>query len=228
MLYELRLTVLDAPGSLARLTALLGSRGIDIREIDFLGSVVGRAVDNLLIDCTPEQAETLLPALAQLDGFEAPSLRRSLRMDGTVPVLDVLRSLAADDPLAAFTAAAPVAFSTDWAVAFRIGDTTRAACTSPRAPQVEWSGWVPGRAMRALPGTVTVAGRGDAGAPVEVVQVPLGDWHVLLLGRVAGPAFHDLEVQRLQDTVTVASLILRRARPAPPPVVVGLPTAARH
>ncbi|MDQ1714898.1 MAG: hypothetical protein QOC60_843, partial [Frankiaceae bacterium] len=45
MLYELRLSVQDRPGSLARLTRLLADRSIDVREIDILGSIVGQAVD---------------------------------------------------------------------------------------------------------------------------------------------------------------------------------------
>jgi hypothetical protein len=201
MLYELRLSVQDRPGSLARLTRLLADRSIDVREIDILGSIVGQAVDILFIDCLPEQAAVLPPQIAELDGFELLSLHPANRARSSHPDLDLLMTLSrpGNEAIGAFTEAAVPAFSVDWAVAFPIGRGGRPECASAAAPDLMWNGWTPKRATRVLPGVYS-----SADGLYEGVHAPLGDRHVLLLGRSPGPAFHELEIMRFNRLLEVA------------------------
>ena len=201
MLHELRLSVSDRPGSLARLTRLLADRSIDVREIDILGSIVGQAVDILFIDCSAEQAAVLPPQIAALDGFELLSLHPANLARSSHPELDLLMTLSrpGNEAIGAFTEAAVPAFSVDWALSFAIGRGTRPECASASAPDLIWNGWTPKRATRVLPGVYS----GNDMA-YEGIQAPLGDRHVLLLGRSPGPAFHELEVMRFNRLMEVA------------------------
>ena len=201
MLYELRLSVQDRPGSLARLTRLLADRSIDVREIDILGSIVGTAVDILFIDCSPDQAALLPAQILALDGFALLSLHPAHRGRSSHPELDLLMTLSrpGNEAISAFTEACVPAFSVDWAMAFAVARGTRAECVSGGPPELLWNGWTPKRATRVLPGVYS----GD-GASYEGIHAPLGDRHVLLLGRSPGPAFHELEVMRFNRLMEVA------------------------
>ncbi|MDQ1701165.1 MAG: hypothetical protein QOF57_417 [Frankiaceae bacterium] len=208
MLYELRLSVQDRPGSLARLTRLLADRSIDVREIDILGNIVGQAVDILFLDCTQDQATTLAPQLEGLDGFELLSLRPANLRRTSHPELDLLLTLSrpGNEAIGAFTEASVPAFSADWAAAFAIGRGARPEAATAGAPDLLWNGWAPKRATRVLPGVYS----GDA-APFEAIHAPFGDRHILLLGRSPGPAFHELEVMRFNKLLEVASTFVGAA-----------------
>jgi len=201
MLHELRLSISDRPGSLARLTALLADRHVDVREIDVLGSIVGQAVDILFIDCTTEQASLLGPQLTALDDFEVLSLRPAHQGRTSHPELDLLHTLSrpVNEAIGAFTEASVPAFSADWAAAFAIGRGARPEAATAAAPDIIWNGWTPKGATRVLPGVYS----GQA-PPYEAIHAPLGERHVLLLGRSPGPAFHELEVMRFNRLLEVA------------------------
>ncbi|MCU1676778.1 MAG: amino acid-binding domain protein [Frankiales bacterium] len=211
MLFELRMSVDDRPGSLARLTRLLADRAIDVRAVDILGSIVGKAVDVLLIDCSAEQAAVIAPELRALAGFELLSLHPAHHDRSDQPELDLLTTLAqpGGDTIAAFTQAAVPAFSADWAMAFPVGRGPRAEFSTALAPEILWNGWTPKRATRVLPGVYT-----GAAAPFEGIHAPLGVRHVLLLGRSPGPAFHELEVMRVNRLMGVAGSFIGLASTA--------------
>lgn len=202
MLFELRVTVDDRPGSLAQLTQLLAQHSIDVREVDILGSVVGKAVDVLHVECTTEQAEALRPAIFLLPGFELLSLRPANTMRSDNPELDLLMTLGKPGSVQRFTEAAVPAFGADWAMAFPVSRGPAAECVTRGAPPLTWNGWTPQRATRVLPGVYS------ASAPFAGMHAVLGTRHVLLLGRTAGPDFHDLEVMRFNRLIEVAATIL--------------------
>jgi hypothetical protein len=206
MLFELRLSVDDRPGSLSRLTRLLADNSVDVREIDILGSIVGKAVDVLFVDCTQDQAMVLTPQLKGLDGFELLSFRPANVKRTSHPELDLLQTLAKPGGLAisAFTDAAVPAFSADWAATFAVGRGQRPEHATPGAPAITWNGWTPKRATRVLPGVYESA----ASAPFQGIHAPLGDRYVLVLGRNPGPAFHELEVMRFNRLLEVAGTFL--------------------
>ncbi|MDQ1709759.1 MAG: hypothetical protein QOG49_1144, partial [Frankiaceae bacterium] len=161
MLFELRLAVDDRPGSLAALTALLAQQDIDIREIDFLGSAAGAAVDNVLIEASALQLETVREALADLDGFEILSTRPSGRLGGTQPELELLLGVARarGNGLEQFAAGCPRVLSADWAVTFT-ADSERPRLRTLIAPDVERQGRLPLRAaaVELTSGAYKVAG----------------------------------------------------------------------
>jgi hypothetical protein len=205
MLFELRLSVDDRPGSLARLTRLLADNSVDVREINILGSIVGKAVDVLFIDCTHDQAMVLTPQLKGLDGFDLLSFRPANLQRTSHPELDLLQTLAKPGSLAipAFTDAAVPAFSADWAATFAVGRGQRPEHATAAAPQVSWNGWTPKRATRVLPGVYVTTG-----VEYEGIHAPLGDRYVMVLGRTPGPAFHELEVMRFNRLLEVAGTFL--------------------
>ena len=118
MLFDLRVTVPDRPGALARLTALVADHGIDVRGIEVLGSSDDGVIDHLLLECEPGDAHGLTAAL---------STEVRLRRPGPAPLqpyprvsaaeLDFLLALADNTHLGVdlFTDAIPRIFAADWA-----------------------------------------------------------------------------------------------------------------
>ena len=213
MLFELRLTVDDRPGSLARLTALLAELKIDVREIDFLGSVIGQAVDNLLIECSQAQLDAVQAALPGLHGFTLLSARQSTRTPGLMPEFDLLLAVARAPAgtLDEFTKQAARVFAADWAMTFAI-DSSRARWQSAQAPEALRVGRFPTRATRVLPGSSQYSLTPNV--LTEMAHTPVGSDHVLLLGRTPGPTFHELELLRVNRVVEVAAALLPARNPA--------------
>ncbi|MDX6221436.1 MAG: hypothetical protein QOD91_490 [Frankiales bacterium] len=206
MLFDLRVTVPDRPGALARLAALVADHGIDVRGIEVLGSSDDGVIDHLLLECEPGDAHGLTAALSTEAGFVVLGLRRSSRTRGSAAELDFLLALADNIHLGVdlFTDAIPRIFAADWAIAYRIQPREVSAQTA-LAPSVDWDGRVPRRAVRV---TETSGFTLPTGMGAEMVTVVLADSYVMLLGRQGGPPFHDAEVLRLRQLSQVCGAIM--------------------
>jgi hypothetical protein len=206
MLFDLRVTVPDRPGALARLTARVADHGIDVRSIDVLGSSEDGAIDHLLLECEPDAAHALAASLAEEPGLVVLGMRRSSRTRGSAAELDFLLALADNTHIGVdlFTDAIPRIFAADWAIAFRI-DPREVSAQTALAPSVEWDGKVPRRAVQV---TETSGFSLPLGMAAEMVAVVLADAYVMLLGRQGGPPFHDAEVLRLRQLAQVCGAVM--------------------
>jgi hypothetical protein len=214
MLFDLRVTVPDRPGALARLTAMVADHGIDERSIDVLGESEDGAIDHLLLECNPDAAHSLAASLADEPGLVVLGMRRSSRTRGTAAELDFLLALADNTHIGVdlFTDAIPRIFAADWAIAYRIEPREISAQTA-LAPAVEWDGKVPRRAVQVTEASGFAL---PIGMAAEMVAVVLADAYVMLLGRQGGPPFHDAEVLRLRQLAQVCGAVMaNKAAEAP-------------
>ncbi|WP_433239257.1 amino acid-binding protein [Streptosporangium sp. CA-135522] len=191
MLLRLRIALPDQPGSLSRITHVLGSAGADITQLVVLERGEGRAVDDITVywpDSAPR--ETLVEGLQSIPGVTVEGVWGTREAPGTYPELEILKYIttAGDRALATLLDSMPVLFSADWAAAGTEDDPRTVVHSSWRAPaEVPFPADTPGR-----PTATTL----DSG--LHVISAPLPPLALtFLLARADGPAFHRIEVHRL-------------------------------
>jgi hypothetical protein len=174
MLLRLRITLLDQPGSLGRITRVLGVAGADITQIVVLDRGEGRALDDITVywpDAAPRQS--LIQALESVSGVIVEGVWNTREGPDTYPELEILKYIttAGDRALATLLDSMPVLFSSDWAAA------------GPKD--------TPSR-----PTAFTLDSGPHSG--LHVITAPLPPLALtFLLARADGPAFHRTEVHRL-------------------------------
>ena len=90
----------DLPGSLGRVTTLLGRLGIDIREVRILGRSSTHATDEFMIAIPGPVLETcLVDLIEELDGVRVLAFDPAQPGDGLVEYLVPLAERKADQPL---------------------------------------------------------------------------------------------------------------------------------
>jgi hypothetical protein len=191
MLLRLRITLPDQPGSLGRITRVLGIAGADITQLVVLDRGEGRALDDITVywpDAAPRQS--LVQALENVPGVTVEGVWSTREGPDTYPELEILKYIttAGDRALATLLDSMPVLFSADWA----------AAGTEKAPRKIIHSSW---RAPEDVPfpeGTPTRPTASTLCSGLHVITAPLSPLAlVFLLARTDGPAFHRTEVHRL-------------------------------
>lgn len=204
MLFRLRVSLPDRPGSLARVTQALGSAGADVLQMTVLERTAGRAVDEFTVSWPGERpVARLTEALESHQGVRVDGCWAAGEVPGASPELDVLGQVARDPGRAVATLvdAAPALFHAQWAVATR-GTKTRAVVHSswqaPAAPPLPLVS-----PLRPL------ALEYDDATPGFAAAAPIGlSWLTLFVVRTEGPAFHRSELERLGRLVDVVLGVL--------------------
>lgn len=204
MLLRLRIALPDRPGSLARVSRVLGALGADIRAMTVLDHGGNRVLDEFTVSWPGYPgAERLADALAALPGVSLEGAWATRAQSDAFPDLDVLLQLMAGgaEPLATLADALPAMFGADWAVV--IGEY-------PEHPVLAASPQVPvGNVLPEICPTRPLAF--SSGSDVHVAAVPAGPNSTVYLGRSGGgPAFHRIELARLTRLVEVAGAVLER------------------
>ncbi|HSA48918.1 MAG TPA: ACT domain-containing protein [Yinghuangia sp.] len=218
MLFRLRVSLPDRPGSLARITQTLGSSGADVLQMTVLERNTGRAVDEFTVSWPGERpVERLTEGLGGIQGVRVEGCWSTGEVPGAAPELDVLGQVARDPGRAVATLvdAVPGLFHADWAVATR-GTKSRAvvhaswqAPSSPRLPLVS--------PLRPLALAL------DDAPTTFAAAAPIGlSWLTLFVVRADGPAFHRTELERLGRLVDVVQGVLG-TRTAPRPAKAPQP-----
>ncbi|WP_433360806.1 amino acid-binding protein [Streptosporangium sp. CA-115845] len=191
MLLRLRIALPDRPGSLGKVTRVLGVAGADITQVVVLERGEGRALDDITVywpDSAPR--ETLVEGLESVPGVTIEGVWSTREAPGTYPELEILKYIttAGDRALATLIDSMPVLFSADWAAAATEKIPRVTVHSSWRAPeQVPFPAETPAR-----PTSFTL----DSG--LHVIAAPLPPLALtFLLARAEGPAFHRIEVHRL-------------------------------
>ncbi|MER6174989.1 amino acid-binding protein [Streptosporangium sp. NPDC001681] len=191
MLLRLRIALPDRPGSLGKVTRVLGVAGADITQVVVLERGEGRALDDITVywpDSAPR--ETLVEGLESVPEVTVEGVWSTREAPGTYPELEILKYIttAGDRALATLIDSMPVLFSADWAAAATEKIPRVTVHSSWRAPeQVPFPAETPAR-----PTSFTL----DSG--LHVIAAPLPPLALtFLLARADGPAFHRIEVHRL-------------------------------
>ncbi|HTR69351.1 MAG TPA: ACT domain-containing protein [Mycobacteriales bacterium] len=205
MLLRARVSLLDRPGALLAVAKVIADLGGNIVDIEILAASDGRVIDDLLVDMPAGSQDTLVNQLATAHA-EVLSLRRTVRLSGQRPDLDLLGRIASEPAaaLATLVSLAPPIWSADWAlvIASASGEIVR---SSPGAPTPAPAGLpVP---LGPLPRRALVDG--TAGGQFEVVGTRWGGEHQIYLGRIDGPTFLQVEMVQLRRILELATNLAR-------------------
>ena len=183
---RLRVQIVDRPGALARLTGVLASFRGDIVQLSVMHRGEGIAVDDIFMKLSaPDQLGSICEAIDRLPDAEVVGAREpasSVDVDAQIDLLAYLFA-APQRGLEAFVDMLPAAVDADWA------------------------------ALRSTDGAVLY--HSDTGSACEtdlsdaVLELPVADGVVLLVGRHPGLAWHPVESRRIAGVLELAALLVR-------------------
>lgn len=206
MLYVLRVSLPDRPGSLHALTGACVAAGADIISLDVIERTGGVAVDDLCVAGVADAAR-LRARIDELPGTMVASLRpvASARdLDGAIALAAGMVTegrgavrLLVDRLPAALWASWSVAVANGWG-----GLEVLAASTGALAPTA--GAWLPLTTARRLD-LADILGDAAAGDDLEIAAAPLGQpASAVIVARRGGPRFVDRELRQLQLLADVA------------------------
>jgi hypothetical protein len=204
MLLRARVSLLDRPGALLSVARVIADLGGNIVDIEILASGDGKVIDDLVLELPDGDTEAFIKRL-RTTGAEVLNLRRTVRLSGQRPDLDLLHRVAGapTEALASLVSMAPPVWSADWAAIVEPAAMATAVRNSPGAPNPLPPG-LP-EPIGALPRRGVV--EGPTGVKIEVVGVPVGD-KLLYLGRTDGPAFLQVELVQLRRVVELVAILM--------------------
>lgn len=207
MLWRLRIALPDRPGSLAKVSRVLGALGADIRGLSVLEHGGNRVVDEFTVSWPNYPGtERLGAALAALPGVAVEGAWATRAQADAFPDLDVLLQVMtpSGDALAILTDALPGVFGADWAVVCgehpaNRGDERPVLAASLHAPSLD-----------ILPDIRPTRPLAFSSSPgVHLAAAPSSATSTVYLGRTGGgPPFHRTELARLARLVEVAGAVM--------------------
>jgi hypothetical protein len=203
MSLQLRVSLPDQPGALARVARTIAHSGADVLWVSVLESESGRAIDDFGVRW-PEGThhKPLLDALARERGVQVLSCRRSKRLLDARADLDLLTYLLTVPTRGVETLVdmAPAAFDSDWA---------ELRAPSRRLP-VMYASSTPHD--DAAPDSMPVRAISGATADAAWIHLPVPALHsVLVIGRDGGPPYLRSEVRNVEGVLTLALKTLEAA-----------------
>ena len=203
MMLRLRISLPDRPGSLGRVSRVLGALGADILSVTVLDHAEGRVLDEFTVAWPNYPGrDRLLTALSGIPGVILDGAWTTTAQPDAFADLDVLGHITADPArgLVTLVDALPGIFSADWAVV--VGPPPDRVLH-----QASWQVPETGSLPDITPVRPVVFSVGaDDGA--HFAAVPMGrSGRTLYLARTSGPAFHRVELQRLTRVVEIVLAI---------------------
>ncbi|MGH3734952.1 MAG: ACT domain-containing protein, partial [Micromonosporaceae bacterium] len=200
MLLQVRVRLADRPGSLGRVTWLLGALGVDIRQVVVLGRESGRAVDDFTVELPGAVSrERLIATLQDVPGVLVDGVWPASAPPGSASDVGVLGQVAADPErgLATLVDAVPRLVGAQWAAL--VTGTDRVEYASVGAPDTVV-------ALEPLRARVydTEDGCRYAMAPLGAGTPPMS----LVVARRDAPLFHAAELDRLIELAGAAHAVL--------------------
>ena len=220
MLYLLRVSVPDRPGSLGALATAIGEAGGDITAVDVVERGPTAAIDDVLVETADAaSAGAILTKLESLPSFVIEAWQPFTEGDQLRDGLDIVDGLGstASRALAAITRIAPAVLRARWVVIIDdVNGGVAITQASAGAPWVRWSSlpWLP----------LATAGSIDAdpswlphewGGDPQLAAAPVGDSRMVLLAvRPNGPRFRDAETAKLANLAAIAALAAHSTLPS--------------
>lgn len=206
---QLRVSLPDQPGALARVAAAIARAGADVISVSVLESEAGRATDDFRLRWPDgKDHASLIDAVSACQGVEVLGWRRTRWLLDGRPDLDLLTHLIAVPARGIETLVdmAPAALDADWAELRPPARRLAALYASTSTPHNHL-------APESMPVRAT-AWQNEAGA---WAYFPIDELHsVLVIGRDGGPAFLRAELAQAERVVHLAMTTLDRVlRQAP-------------
>jgi hypothetical protein len=200
---QLRVSLPDQPGALARITQAIARAGADVISVGVLESDGGRAIDDFRLRWPDgKSADQLVRAVTACQGVTLLGCRRTRWLLDGRPDLDLLSYLIAvpERGMETLVDMAPAALDADWAELRPPARRLPALCLSGSEPHDD-------RAPEAMP---VRAGSwlDDYGAWAYLPIDPLHS--VLVIGRDGGPGFLRSEIAHAERVVDLATKTLDR------------------
>jgi hypothetical protein len=229
VLYLLRVTVPDRPGSLGSLASAIGEAGGDITAVDVVERGRAGAVDDVLIDIDDDGgSDRIRSSLQRLPGVVVESFQPFTEGDQLSDGLNVVDGLLATSSraLAAIVRMAPAVVRARWVVVLNVvngGAATSQA--SAGAPWVRWAAlpWLPLRSAGRIEVDASWVPHGWGESPELAAAPVVGSTLVLLAIRTSGPRFRPTEVAKLANLAALAALVAHGEVGSE----IGSPTAMR-
>ena len=202
MLYVLRVSLPDQPGSLGDVAATLGTIGADIVSLRVIDRDSFNAVDEICVAGTGMSPERLRVAVESVPGVVCEIVRRIARVPdplGGLQLADKLARIEAE-PYECLAEGLPEALGATWALVMRVtSDGPRAEAVSSDAPPfgVMETPWLPITGPRKLP-LGHWAPTNWRMHRFELAAAPLSDpFEFVIVGRWAGMRFRPTELRQL-------------------------------
>lgn len=202
LVFLMRVSLPDVPGSLGAVASALGGVGADILAVEIVQKRDGLAIDDFVVDSPPDKLpDALISACQGLDGVNVEWISRYPEGGGLQSDLETLERMTNDPEHAAETlvSSAPAVFRSQWAVLVAIASdgSVAAISSTPMAPDLS-----PTELQRLAPFDSThrlsMDGAWIPGYDDSVVVVsPLGGDRAIIIGRLGGPSYLDSEIARL-------------------------------
>lgn len=220
MLFTLRITIPDRPGTLGSVATAFGKGGANILTLDVVDNQSGVAVDDLLVEA-PEGMQRALQIATQLvPGLVVEEVRPVEAFQDLMSPLELAAALSeAQQPrcvLDTLVERLPEALRSDWCVVLSAGEPEVAVIASslgaPSLAGVQ-STWMPIDGARRLPPASWMPSSWTAGPAArdglgkfELAAAPVFDAStVALIGRRRGPQYRNSELVEFGLVTRIAS-----------------------
>lgn len=156
MLFSLRISLPDRPGTLGSVASAFGRGGANILTLDVIGSESGLAVDDLVVEAPEGLTQALLLAREEVPGLVVEELRPLEAFQGVLSPLElaVVLAEAEDSPVPILVERLPEALRADWCAVVRgtgVGlQVLGASIGSPKLEGIDCS-WLPLEEATRLP-----------------------------------------------------------------------------
>lgn len=199
LIFVLRISLPDVPGSLGRVASAFGAGGVNILTLDVVDREDGLAVDEFRVEAPDGMQEALRRAGEEVPGFTVEYVRPLEAFRHVLEPLELAARLAdaGPDAVANLVEDLPDALGASWAIAFdRSDDPPRTVSASIGAPS-----------LARLPASWLDPDRGPwrTETGLEVAAAPLGAGAGLLLGRERGPRFRLAELRHVRLLAQIAA-----------------------
>ncbi|MGW4642481.1 amino acid-binding protein [Sphaerisporangium sp. NPDC004334] len=195
----------DRPGVLGQVARAFGVLGADILQVTVLEREAGRAVDDFTLSWPGGfAADELRDRLSVVPGVRIEGVWPTREVPGASPDYDLLGHVVTDAERAFVTLvdAVPDLVSAEWAVAVD-SDTGTVVHGSWQAPGVE-----------EMPDLTPLRPTAFSEGPLHLLSLPVkaAGLH-LVVARSEGPAFHQVELDKVVRVVEIIALLAGAAEP---------------
>jgi hypothetical protein len=225
LIFSLRISLPDLPGTLGRVATAFGKGGVNILTLDVVDRENGVAIDALRVEAPSGMQEALRQAAKDVPGFAVEYVRPLEAFRHVLEPIELAALLAegGGDAVATLIEHLSDAFAASWAIALDVGgEAPVARAASLGAPSVSRlpADWLDLSDLDDPGGGVARSPRTGAALPrprrteqgLEVAAARLGSPSAaVLVGREHGPRFRAAELLHLR---LVARIAASAARPA--------------
>lgn len=206
---QLRVSLPDQPGALARVTEAIARTGADVISVSVLDAEGGRATDDFRLRWPDSKSpDVLVIAIQGLTGVELLGCRRTRWLLDGRPDLDLLTYLLAvpERGLETLIDMAPVAMDADWAELRPPARRLAALYLSGKSAHDDLA-----------PEAMPVRARSGHNGTVAWAYLPITPLRsVLVIGRDGGPAFLRSEISHAERVLALSMKTLERVLGKPP------------